>query len=158
MWTMCIANFPTSILKLCWINHNLVHWNPRMIERRGNRKMKNLTLSFFSFYISNSPPPLTQKLLNLWALRCVTGALPCQEWCQERWQRIQLNSLVGLLKIFSNLNSLILLNIFPKPKSFDAFGHLPKPQSFDCFENSLKPLDATCSAQVGDREGGGDWS
>ncbi len=151
MWTMCIVNFPTSILKLCWITHNLVHWNPRVIERRGNRKMKNLTLSFFSFYIS------TQKLLNLWALRCVTGALPCQEWCQERWQRIQLISLVGLLKTFSNFKSFILLKILPKPKSFDSFGHFPKPQSFDSFEHSPKPLDATCSAQVGDRAGGGDW-
>jgi hypothetical protein len=64
--------------------------------------------------------------------------------------------LVGLLKTFSNLNSLVLLNILPKPKSFDSFGHFPKPQSFDSFENSPKPLDATCSAQVGDREWGGD--
>jgi hypothetical protein len=64
--------------------------------------------------------------------------------------------LVGLLKTFSNLISLILLNILPKPKSFDSFGHFPKPQSFDSFEHSPKPLDATCSAQVGDREGGGD--
>jgi hypothetical protein len=51
---------------------------------------------------------------------------------------------------------LVLLNILPKPKSFDSFGHFPKPQSFDSFEISPKPLDATCSAQVGDREGGGD--
>lgn len=63
MWTMCTVNFPTSILKLCWVNHNLVHWNPRMIERRGNRKMKNLTI-LSSLFISPTPPPHWHR--NCW--------------------------------------------------------------------------------------------
>lgn len=122
MWTMCIVNFPTSILKLCWITHNLVHWNPRVIERRGNRKMKNLTLSFFSFYIS------TQKLLNLWALRCVTGALVKsgvrrggKGFSSFPWlvylKHFQTSSLSFFWKFCPNLKALILLDISPNLKA-----------------------------------------
>ncbi len=78
-------------------------------------------------------------------------------WCQERWQRIQLNSLVGLLKTFSNLNSfdsfehfaqnlkaLILLDISPNLKALILLNIL------------LNLLMLLSLHRGGDREGGGD--